>query len=227
MKTSKIALITYLVCCFLAIIADVFRLEGLKLFTIPLIIPALFFYYYIETKKLNFLVCSFFVFNFFGDSVGLMNFENEFEFIMFPFFVSNIIIIFLMIKNLEKFKFNLLNIISLLIITSFLLYVWIFVVNLFVFSDLSIKYQVVTFGFSLFSMVALASYNIIWRINNSNLYLMVYGTCVMLSDVFYIIFNFQNQLVVLDYIHFASQLFSYLFFIKYMLLKENNVVNIA
>jgi len=63
MKTSKIALITYFVCCFIAIIADIFRLEGLTLFTIPLIIPALFFYYYIETKKVNILVCFFLLSN--------------------------------------------------------------------------------------------------------------------------------------------------------------------
>ena len=225
MKTSKIALIIYTICCVLAIIADVFRLEALKLFTIPLIIPALFFYYFIEIKKLNFLICLFFLFNFIGDAIGIMNFDNEIKFIMFPFFISNTIIVFLMFKNLEKFKFNFLNIVSLLIIGSFLFYVWLFVIDLFTFSEGSIKIQVIVFGFSLFSMIFLASYNTIWRINISNLYLMVYGTCVLISDVFYITFNFQNQLVILDYIHFTCQIFSYFFFVKYILLRETHFIN--
>jgi hypothetical protein len=51
MKTSIISFYAYFLCCIIAIAADIFRLDGIALFTIPLVIPALFFYYYTETKK--------------------------------------------------------------------------------------------------------------------------------------------------------------------------------
>jgi hypothetical protein len=44
----------------------------------------------------------------------------------------------------------------------------------------------------------------------------------LISDVFYLVYNYQNQLQVLDSIHFSCQLFSYFFFIKYMLLRESS-----
>ncbi len=226
MKTSKVALITYFGCCFLAIIADIFRLEGLRLFTIPLIIPALFFYYYAETKKISIPMCLFLLSNFIGEALGLMNFENELYYIIPPFFISNLMIVIIMIKNIEKFKFNFFNVISLTIIGLFLTYILSMFLELFSIEEGSIQLQVAVFGVLLIILALLASYNIIWKINISNLFLMMCASCVLISDVFYLIFNFQNQLLVLDSIHFACQLFSYLFFIKYVLLRENKVMNI-
>ncbi|MEC4003804.1 hypothetical protein OX283_003985 [Flavobacterium sp. SUN052] len=224
MKTSKIALIVNLACCFLAIIGDIFKLDSLQLFTIPIIIPALAFYYYVETKKISILVCLYLLSNFIGDSIAIMNFDDELKYILLPFFMSNIIMIVIMIINLEKFKLNFINIIAISIVISFLGYMWKIVVELFNFSEGSLQIQVAVFGFSLLLLATLATYNIVWRINNSNLFLMVSSSCVLVSDVFYMIYNFQNQLVVLDSIHFACQMVSYFFFIKYILLKEERTI---
>lgn len=221
MKTSKIALISYLICCFFAIIADIFRLEGITLFTIPLIIPSLFFYYYSETKKINVIVCLFLMSNFIGDSLGLMEFEKELNYIIPPFFISNLLIVIIMFKNIEKFKFNAFNVISLTIIGSFLTYILFIFLELFSVEDGSTQIQVAIFGLLLIILALLASYNIIWKINISNLFLMMCASCVLISDVFYLIFNFQNQLLVIDSIHFTCQLFSYFFLIKYVLFREN------
>jgi len=220
MKTSKIALFANMTCCFLAIIAGIFKLDTLSLFSIPLIIPFLFFYYYIETTKISVLVSLFLLFNFIGDSMGLMNFENEIYYILPPFFLSNLIMIFLMIKNIEKFKFSIFNCIALTIITISLFYFWNAIVNLFSFNENNIQLKIAIYGFSLIFLAVLASYNVIWRVSNSNIFLMVSATCVLISDIFYVVFNFQNQLIVLNYIHFACQIFSYFFFIKYVLSKE-------
>lgn len=223
MKTSKIALIVYFTCCCLAIIGDILKSESLTLFTIPLIIPSLAFYYFVNTKKISILSSLFLIFNFIGDSVGLMNFDNELDYILLPFFISNIILIIVMLKNLEKFKFNLFNIIAISIVISFLSYVWGVIVQLFNFSEGTTQLQIALFGFSLFLLATLATYNIVWRVNNSNLFLMICCSCILISDVFYVIYNFQNQLIVLDTIHFTCQVFSYIFFIKYVLLKEEKV----
>jgi hypothetical protein len=224
MKTNKIVLYSYFVSCFLAIIADIFKFDGLMLFTKPLIIPSLFFYYFTETKKVNVLICLFLFSNFIGDSIGLMNFENELYYIIPPFFMSILFMIIIMIKNIENFKFNFFNILSLTIIASFLTYILSLFLELFSLEDRNIQIQVGVFGFILIIFALLASYNIIWKINTSNLYLMMCASCVLISDVFYLIFNFQNQLLILDFIHFGCQLISYFFFIKYFLIREYQLI---
>jgi hypothetical protein len=202
MKASKVALKIYFLFCLFSIIGDVFHLEWLMLFSIPLIIPTLFFYYFIEKKKISVLLCLFLIFNFIGDSVGLMNFDEEINYIIVPFFISNIIIILLMMRNVEKFKFNFFNLLSIMIISSFLGYIWAIVVELFAESENAIQLKIAIFGLSLFIAAILASYNLIWKMSTSNLILLFAVTCILISDVFYIMYNFQNQLIVLDLISF-------------------------
>lgn len=222
MKTKKIALFAYITCCILSVFGDMLKLDSLVLFTLPLVIPSIFFYYFSQTKKIDLLVCLYLIFSFLGDYIGLMDFDNELNYIMFPFFICNIAIILIMIKNLSKFKFNIFNILSISVFAIFLLYFWYLVVELFSFSEGTIKSKVAVFGFSLFLVLIIASYNIIWKINNSNLFLMIFGSCVLISDMFYMIYNFQNQLIVLDYLHFICQVSCYFFLIKYILSIEEN-----
>jgi len=224
MKTNKIALIAYLSCCFLAIVSNIFKLEWLKLFTLPLVLPALFFYYFTEAKKVNILICLFLLSNFIGDSLGLMNFENELYYIIPPFFISNLLMVIVLIKNIEKVKFNLFNAILLIIIGLFLIYLLSLFLELFSIEERILQIQVEFFGIVLIALGLLASYNIIWKISTSNLFLMMCASCVIISDIFYLIFNFQSQLFVLNSIHFACQLFSYFFFIKYVLLREQKLL---
>lgn len=222
MKTSKITLYTYFLCCIIAITADIFKFDGITLFIIPLVIPALFFYYYTETKRISILICIFLLSNFIGDFLVLMDFENELYYVIPPFFVSNLIIVIMMIKNIEKFKFNIFNIFSLTIIGLFLTYILSLFLYLFSIEEMSIQIQVAVFGILIIVLVLLASYNIICEINIANLFLMMCASCVLISDVFYLVYNYQNQLQVLDSIHFSCQLFSCFFFIKYILLRESS-----
>lgn len=221
MKPSKIALNFYFLFCFLAILADVFQLDSLLLFTIPLVIPSLFFYYYIESNRIKFLVCTFLLANFIGDAFGLMNFENEIYYIVLPFFISNSIILFYLIKNLERLKFTIVNFFSLTIFSLFLGYLWFVVVGLFSDDDSLIQVLVGIFGAVVFLIGVFGSYNLIAKLNSSNLFLMFSILCVIISEVFYMIHNFQNQLLLLDSIHFGCQIISYLFFIKFILIYEN------
>jgi hypothetical protein len=224
MKTSKIALSIYLICCFLAVIANIFMLDGLKLFTLPLLIPALFFYYYIESKKVSILICLYLLANFIGDSIGLLNFDNEIYYIIPPFFISNLVMVIILIKNIEKFKYNLLNLTALIIVGLFLNYILCIVLDLFAYGEAFIQLQVGIFGVLLILLALLTTYNIVWKINTSNLYSMISVSCLLVSYTFYIFYNFQNQLIVLNSIHFTCHVFAYLFFVKYVLLREKKTI---
>lgn len=227
MRTSKIALIVYFFCCIVAIIADIFKSDALMLFAIPLILPSLFFYYYGEINSINILVCLFLASNFIGDSIGLMDFEDELYYIIPPFFISNLLVVIILLKRLEKFKFNFFNVFSLTMIAVFLIYILSMFLELFSVEDVNLEVYVAVFGVLLIILTLLASYNVIWRINTSNLFLMMFACSVLISDVFYLVFNFQNQLVVLDSIHFSCQMVSYFFFIKYILLREKrNLISV-
>lgn len=222
MKISKIALCTYLFLCVVAIFANTFEWYGLKLVSKSMLIPALFFYYISNVQKINFLACAYLFLNFIGDSVGIFNFKDEIQLLMIPFFICNIVMILIMIKRLEKFKMSVFNLLPLLIVGLFLGYLWFTIVDVFKFSEGNLQLEVAIYGISLFLITFLAAYKIINNVNTSNLYLILSVSCVLISDVFYILYNFQAQILIFDMIHFACQVFSYLFFIKFLLLRKEN-----
>ncbi|MFY8068571.1 MAG: hypothetical protein ACOVMG_00615 [Flavobacterium sp.] len=210
MKTSRVALIIYFLFCFLAVFADVLRNESLTLISLPFIIPAISFYYLIETKKKNYLLLLFLLCCFIGDSIGLMNFDNEVYYILVPFFIANLVLLVMAFQNLERFKFNVFNIPSLVILILFVGYLWYSIVDLFLFHELLIRILIMIYGGLLFFVTVFAGYNLICKMNNTNLF----------SDTFYIVYNYQTQLVVLDVLHFLAQVLSYYFITKYALTKE-------
>jgi len=169
-------------------------------------------------------VCLYLLANFIGDSIGLFNFENEIYYIIPPFFISNLVMIIVLIKNIEKFKYNLINLIALIIVGLFLSYILYIILDLFAFGEAFIQSQVGIFGILLIILALLSTYNVVWKINTSNLFSMISVSCVLISNTFYIIYNFQNQLVVLNIIHFVCHVFAYLFFVKYVLLREENTI---
>lgn len=220
MKASKVALIIYFLCCFLAVLADILRNETLKLVSLPLVIPAISFYYLIETKNKYYLLLLFLFCCFIGDSIGIMNFKNEVYYILVPFFIGNLLLLRMTFQNLERFKFKIFNVLSFIILVLFVGYLWYSIVDLFLFHELLIRILIIIYGGLLFFVTVIAGYNLIWKMNNANLFIGIGVTCIIVSDCFYIVYNYQTQLVVLDVLHFLAQVVSYYFITKYELTKE-------
>lgn len=220
MKIDRIALIGYLILCTVSIFANGFDLYGLKLFSKSMLIPVLFFYYISNVRKIDFLSCAYLFFNFIGDSIGVFELKDEIHFLMIPFFICNVILIFIMINKIEKFNFSVFNFLSILIVGIFLAYLWFTIVEIFNFSEGNLQLEVAVYGVSLFLISFLIAYKIINKINTANLYLLLCVSCVLFSDIFYILFNFQARLLVFDTIHFSCQVFSYLFFVNSIINRE-------
>lgn len=219
MKIDRIALIGYLILCVVAIFANFFELYGLKLFSKSMLIPVLFFYYIGNVKKVDFLSCAYLFFNFIGDSIGIFDFKDEIQYLIIPFFICNILLIFIMLKRIEKFRPTVFNLISMLIVSLFLGYLWHTVVDIFKFTE-GLQVKIAIYGIALFLISFLASYKIINKVTTSNLYLLLCAFCVLISDVFYILYNFQAKLLIFDSIHFSCQIFSYLFFVNSIINRE-------
>ena len=219
MKIDKIALIGYLVLCIVAIFATFFELYGLKLVSKSMLIPVLFFYYIGNVEKLDFLSITYLFFNFVGDSIGIFDFKDEIQYLIIPFFICNVLLIFIMLKRIEKFRATIFNLLSMLIVILFLGYLWYVIVDIFKFIE-GLQVKVAIYGIALFLISFLASYKIINKVTTSNLYLLLCVFCVLISDVFYILFNFQARLLIFDSIHFSCQIFSYLFFVNSIINRE-------
>ncbi len=172
MKISKIALIVYFLSCILAIFSIIFEIDALLLVSFPLIIPSVSFYYFVKVKKINFLLCIYLICNFIGESIGMMNFDDEIYYILVPFFLSNIILILMLLKYFEKFKFKIFNIISILIVAGVLIFLWNSIMDIFYFYENGLRLRIFIFAIPLFLVAFIASYNIIWRINNINLFML-------------------------------------------------------
>jgi YhhN family len=220
MKFSKVALILYFLCCFIAVLGSFFRDDTLKLISIPIIIPSITFFYLIETQKRNYLLLLFLMCCFVGDALGIMNFENEVYYIIVPFFLANLVLLAMILSKLERFKFKIFNILSLLGLIVLIGYMWFSIVDLFIFHEGIIKILITIYGGLLFFVAILAGYNLIWKMNNTNLFVLIGVTCILISDIFYIVYNFQTQLFVLNVLHFLAQVLSYYFIAKYVLIKE-------
>lgn len=220
MKIDKLALYGYLTLCVVAILANYFDSYGIKLISKSLLIPVLFFYYIGNVEKLDILACLYLLFNFCGDSVGVFELENEVNYLIVPFFCSNIVLILIQLKKLKELKFSFYSLIPIVIIILFLIFLWFEVVEIFTFSQNNLQLKIGIYGISLIVAAFLAAYVVVNKVNTPNLYLLFCVTCLLISDLFYILYNFQVKLVVLDSIHFSCQIFSYLFFVKFMISKE-------
>lgn len=221
MKPSQIALNIFFLMCVLSIIANFLGNEILLMLTKPIVVPSLFFYYFFKVSKVDFWLCFLLFFSFIGDSIGLLNFDDEINYILYPFFVANLILIIVCIKYFEKFKFNFFNMLSIILVFCFLVYLWLSVVDLFDSYDFSVRNKVEIYGVSLFLLAFLASYNLIWKVNTANINMVICAACLLVSDVFYATYNFQNQLIVLNNIHFIAQILSYYFIVQFFLNKNN------
>ncbi|MEN9335268.1 MAG: hypothetical protein RLZZ500_255 [Bacteroidota bacterium] len=217
MKITKLALFLYFLFSITAAVANLMNWDGLKLLTKPLIIPALTFYYLGNVKKVALLPSLFLFFCFLGDAVALMDFDSEIVYLMGPFFMANLLVCLMAYQVRERFSWDVFNVFSLLLIFSFLIYLWKSVVSFFD-NDLSnMQLYVGIFGFSLVLMNLITAFNCIWKMRLSSLFLLLTAVSFLVSQVFYVIYNYQFRLVVLDSLHFICQNLSYLFLVLFAL----------
>lgn len=220
MKVRKFALIVYFVFTFIAIIANICGNHSVLLLSKPFIVPTIFFYYFITTKKVDVLFSVAIAFSFLGEAIGIMNFSDEIYYMLFPFFICNIILFSMSLKSIRKSKFKIENILVFLVVILLLLYLFWAVVDLFSDANLVLLLEILFYGTSLFLLSCVGIYKLITNMNSSNLNLGIYIICLIISGIFYVIYNFKEKLIVLDIIHFALQMISYYFLVNFKLFQE-------
>lgn len=220
MRISKLTTIVFFVFVILAIMAKIYDNDTIMLVTKPFIIPTVYFYYFIKTEKISIWFTAAIFLSFIGKGIGLIDFADEIQYLILPFFLSNLILSMMVVKRIQVINYKPINILSMLIMGIFLLYLFFAVVDLFSGSSLILQLQIIFYGCSLLILATLASYNVMNKINLENLNFGIYVICIIVSAIFYIVYNYQEKLVVLDNIHFALQMLSYYFLINFKIYQD-------
>lgn len=225
MKITRLALFLYCLFVVVSTLANFMEWNGLKLLTKPLVIPALTFFYLGNVKKVTLLPALFLFFCFIGDAVALMDFDGEILYLMGPFFCANLIVAIMAWQVREKWSWDAFNGLSILVAFIFLLYLWKTVVSFFEDDATPMQAYVGIFGLSLVVMNTITAFNCICRMRLSHLFLLLAAVAILVSQVFYVIYNFEFRLVVLDTIHFICQNLSYLFLVLFVMHVPSNNLN--
>lgn len=223
MKTREIALVWYLLSCSVSVLAAIWNNELLLLVVKPTIIPAIF-YYYLTTKKTPVSVLFIFilVFNFIGDTIALLRFENQTLLLMIPFFMGYVLTLIPVAKDVLSRKWDLTGTWISLFIFLFLMYVLYELIPMFSDGNPELVIPVVIFGIVLGLLTTLSVYLYAVSISATSFFMLMFVLTSVVSDVFYMLFSFIYKIPFLNYFEFAAQLFSYYFLTKYFVLRRKS-----
>lgn len=227
MKASTPSLILFFVASFCAILFKVLEYNSLVIYAKSIIIPSLFIYYLvlnnyriIFTKALIFLLC------FMRDVFILLNIEESAMGSFLSILFVYVILLILSLQDFRGLKFNYKDSASILTLVLLLGTICYSVLNLKLEGlDLSFSLYVI-FGIvlTLLSVVVLSNYikNESYVFVNS----MMMCVCFIITDIFFVLYNFYFNLYVFSLISVVTQALSYFFMVKYFIAKDKVKVDL-
>ena len=213
------ALILYFIAFIFYIIAVLIGSDNLELFSKPIIIPSIYYFYYISVRgKIDYLfslsVLSFFI----GEILHLIS-REEFNvsglvFLLIPYFIVLYFIFQDLIYYLKKKKINL-NTFSFYVIVMLLVYL-IFNALMMMIEEKSFEFFIYfLYGILLLLMGILAFVMLINYNNRTILYTGFMVGCFLLSDLFFVFSKKIPDLIALKLINVATQELSFFCYISY------------
>lgn len=222
MRTKQIALILYVLCCLLAVFAMIAKNDMLMLLAKPAIIPAILYYYLAsKTTKVNWILFLVLMLNFIGDTIVLLEINDQTLIIMIPYFFSYLLLLGFVLKDVRKMKFLLSGVCIASLIFCFLMYVLYQLIQMFEDTNPELIIPVLIYGIVLAILGCIIAYCYYAKVTAFTFYMLMFALTSIVSDVFYMLFNFIFQISFLNYFEFAAQLFSYYFLVKYFVLRRN------
>ena len=217
------ALILYFIAFIFYIIAVLIGSDNLELFSKPIIIPSIYYYYYISVRgKIDYLF-SFSVLSFFiGEILHLIS-REEFNisgliFLLIPYFIILYFIIQDLLYYLKKQKIKL-NTFSFYIIVMLLGYLF-FSVLMMMIEENSLEFFIYfLYGILLVLMGVLAFVMLINYNNRTILYTGFMVGCFILSDLFFVFLKKLPDLIALKMINVTTQELSFFCYISYFIFR--------
>lgn len=215
------ALILYFIAFIFYIIAVLIGSDNLELFSKPIIIPSIYYYYYISVRgKINYLF-SFSILSFFiGEILHLISREDfnisGLIFLLIPYFIILYFIIQDLVYYLKKQKIKL-NTFSFYIILMLLVYLFFNVLMMMIEESNFDFFIYALYGITLLLMGILAFVILINYTNRTILYTGFMVACFIVSDLFFVFYKKIPDLLALKMINVTTQELSFFCYISYFI----------
>jgi YhhN-like protein len=222
---NKPALILYFIACLVFMISIVFDSNELMLLSKPIIAPAILFYY-LQEKKRDFswyyiiITALFFI----GDMVVLIDLKNLFITIVSIFFIAYLLFLKGLLDDLVTIRLKFMNkthLFSVLLCTFFLVYLLMSSLDILIETKTPNLWLLVLYGIVLVLIGIISSLNYIFRTSRYTTFMILASLSFVISDVFYILKNYFNEIEIFNYLNNLTQVLSYYFLTKYFILKKS------
>ena len=216
MKDSKSALYMFVSASLVVIISSVFKYENIAMLAKPMIIPSAFFYY-LQTKRaaLNISIASIFVSFFIGDMIILVLGDAAIRIILLTFLVGYLILLKTIVEDLIKIEFNFSSLLYVFILMILLAGILYFILDLPITQIIDNYWIFMIYGVVLITLVLLATYYYVSNQNINSFNLLIATLAMLLSDLFYCLYNYVMKSSILDAMNLFTQFLSYYLLIKY------------
>lgn len=221
MKANKPSLILYFLALLFTIIFDCAEQEHLAIYAKAIVLPAIFFYFFVsseltigKTEAFVFLFC------FVGQVFDLMDVEVSEIGAVLSFLLVYILLLKIFISDREKIKLNKRDILPISIVLLFIVYLLVSVLSLQ--SDNMKKYNVLYtfYGIVLSVLSYFCFVRYITKGTHIALIMSLMAICYIFSDVFYIFNEYFSHSVVLVLIRDVTQILAYYFMVEYFLERD-------
>lgn len=220
---SKNILYAFIAICVLYFFSSLFQFYSLELFSKPLFLPLLFFYY---VKKLNdnyqYRVVIIFIFFYIGEMLVMFDIKEYYMISVSFFLIPYMILLYFVTKNLifllKNNGFNKVNFI-IFFIFAFLVY---FAISIFLIIDTGSIFEqflLYLYGFVLLLLAVFSITTYFLKSSIVNLFLILTVIAFIISDLFYLFILKIEYNCTFKSVNLISQLLSYYFFSTYSLIQ--------
>ncbi len=229
MKANKPSLILYFLALLLTIICDWSGQDFLAMYAKAIVLPAIFFYFFISSEfKIGKTEAFIFLFCFVGQVFDLMDVEVSEIGGVLSFLVVYLLILKLFIVDREKIVLTKKDILPVSIVVIFIVYLLVSVLSLQSDNMKKFNWLYTVYGIVLSVMSYFCFVRYITRGTHIALIMSLMAISYIFSDIFYIFNEYFSQSVVLVLIRDVTQIVAYFFMVEYFLLRaktQNNALN--
>ncbi len=215
------ALLLFFFAFALYLLSVIFNNDNLELFSKPIILPSIYYYYYTKVKgKINYLFTLSILFFFIGEILKLLN-ENDFLISSLIFFGLPYVIVtfflaqdFLYYSRVKNYEINSISFYILLFLLFYLLYNILSFIN----ESSQLEFSIYIIYGILLLVMSLMSFVIQFNFDNkatSNMVLMM--VFFIVSDFFFIFAKSTKDVLVLQIVYIISQQLSYYMYVNYFI----------
>ena len=222
--SKKTILYTFIVVCVLYFFSSLLHLESLEIITKPLVLPILFLYYVKKNRgKIQIFVAFSFVFYYISEVLFLLSPTTNFLYGIFFNLIPYLILLYIIgidFLKILKFKKHIENLLVVLFMLTFLIYLFVSIILLIDFDSGAEKTLLYFYGITLILLCCISITSYMLKYSSLNLFLMLMTTLFIVSDVFYLLIIKIEYNWVFKSVNLIAQLVSYYFFVVYSLIKS-------